>query len=223
MPNPRLQRLQSVLDTRQPDLRIFLEKVHKPHNLSAILRTCDAVGVHTVHAVAMDEQVARRNRSSSGTDRWVNVVTHPAVESGIDALRSEGIRIYAAHLSEKAVDYRDIDYTLPTAVLMGAELEGVTPAAANSVDDHITIPMYGLGSSLNVSVAAGVILYEAQRQRRRAGYYEARRLSQSEYEASLFEWLYPRVAEACQRRGMGYPPLDGEGHIIGNSEALVRL
>ncbi|GAB4348384.1 MAG: tRNA (guanosine(18)-2'-O)-methyltransferase TrmH [Gammaproteobacteria bacterium] len=223
MSDSRLQRLRAVLDARQPDLRLFLEKVHKPHNLAAILRTCDAVGVQYVHAVVQESQVRRRDRSASGTQSWVNVVTHSDVAAGVEALHREGIRVYAAHLSEQAMDYREIDYTQPTAILLGAELEGVSETAASCVDAHLTIPMHGLGASLNVSVAAGVILYEAERQRRQAGFFEGPRLDKQAYQTLLFEWLYPRVAEACKRRGVAYPPLDNEGGILGSSVDLKKL
>lgn len=152
----------------------------------------------------------------------MQVILHEEVASGIDALRQEGFRVYAAHCSKRAVDYRDVDYTQPTTVLMGAELEGVSETAASLVDDHVRVPMSGLGSSLNVSVAAGIILYEAQRQRVEAGFYNSPRLNEKQYAQTLFEWLYPRVAEACRSRGMHYPSLDEEGHIIGNSVALER-
>ncbi len=220
MGNPRLQRLKSVLDLRQPDLRVFLECVHKPHNMSAIMRTCDAVGVQQVHAVALKERFSYGPRSSSGMGKWIHVTLHEDVATGIDALRTEGLRVYAAHFSDRAMDYRDVDYTQPTAILMGAELEGVSESAADLVDNHIKIPMSGLGSSLNVSVAAGVILYEAQRQRAAAGCYRSPRLGEKQYAETLFEWLYPRVAEACRRRGVRYPSLDEDGDVIGNSAAL---
>ena len=222
MQNARLERLKSVLDIRQPDLTLFLEKVHKPHNLSAIMRTCDAVGVHQLHAVSADERFTRGHRSSSGTGKWLEVALHPDVATGIDVLRSEGFRVFAAHQSRDAVDYRNVDYTQPTAVLLGAELEGVSEAAARQADGHISIPMLGLGSSLNVSVAAGIILYEAQRQRQAAGLYAAPRLNATHYEKTLFEWLYPRVADACRQRGLCYPSLDRDGHIVGNSDNLKK-
>lgn len=223
MRNARLERLRAVLDVRQPDLTIFLEKVHKPHNLAAIMRSCDAVGVHHVHAVAAEERFCRGHRSSSGTGKWIGVTAHLDATTGIDALHREGFEVYAAHCTAQAVDFREVDYTRPTAVLLGAELDGVSESAARCADGHITIPMLGLGASLNVSVAAGIILYEAQRQRFEAGMYDAPRLGERQYADSLFEWLHPRVAEACRRRGVCYPSLDSDGHIVGNSANLGEL
>lgn len=217
MVNQRLQRLQAALDKRQPDLTLFLEKVHKPHNLSAILRTCDAVGMFEVHAVTTEEGFSYRRRSSSGMGRWVNVVRHASVAAGLKKLRGAGKTVYAAHLSDDAVDYRSLDFTVPTAILMGSELAGVSDRAASLVDGLVTIPMMGLGASLNVSVAAALILYEAQRQKMAAGHYDIVRLDPECYHDTLFEWLYPRVADECKRRCMPYPPLDGDGTIVTGS------
>ncbi|MGD8428987.1 MAG: tRNA (guanosine(18)-2'-O)-methyltransferase TrmH [Ectothiorhodospiraceae bacterium] len=211
----RLERLRAALDRRQPDLRVFLEGVHKPHNLSAILRTCDAVGVFRAHAVIAEGDFTFHRNASAGVGKWVDVVTHADVATGIRAMQEEGLRVCAATLSPRAVDFREVDYTRPTAVLLGAELRGVSATAEALVDEHIVIPMDGLGQSLNVSVAAAVILFEAQRQRREAGLYNGCRLDPATYRRTLFEWMQPTVARYCRSRGLDYPELDGDGAVKG--------
>ena len=205
--------MRAALQRRQPDLRILLDQVHKPHNLSAILRTCDAVGVFQAHAVWPHGVPAVHRHSSAGVGKWVNVVAHPDAGSAVQALRAEGLRVYAAHPVTGAVDYRQVDYTVPCAVLMGAELAGVSEAAARLADGLIALPMLGLGASVNVSVAMAVILYEAQRQRLAKGMYDRPRLAPETLRRTLFEWLQPRIARRCRERGLPYPELDEEGHL----------
>lgn len=111
------------------------------------------------------------------------------------------------------MDYRAWDFTRPTALLLGAERLGVSRPAALLADAHLTIPMRGLVTSLNVSVAAAVILYEAARQREAAGCYDHPRLDAATRERLLFEWSYPAVARHCRAHGLPYPALDAQGFI----------
>jgi len=210
----RLQRMRATLDRRQPDLRVMLDQVHKPHNLSAILRTCDAVGALRAHAVTAHGRISAHRHSSAGAGRWVDVVTHPTLEDGIEAVRAEGFQVCAAHLSGVARDFRSVDYTVPTVILLGAELQGVSATGRELADVHLAVPMMGLAESLNVSVAAAVILFEAQRQRLAVGLYERPRLDPETYRRTLFEWMQPKIAAYCRRKGMTYPPLDEEGGVI---------
>lgn len=210
----RLARMRATLDRRQPDLRVLLDGVHKPHNVSAILRTCDAVGVFQAHAVWPGDRLAVHRHCSAGAGQWVRMQTHAGAGEAVTALQAEGLQVYAAHLSGHAVDFRSVDYTRPCAVLMGAELWGVSEPAAAAADAHVTIPMAGLVASLNVSVAAAVILFEAQRQRAAAGLYDRPRLDPETYRRTLFEWLHPRLAEHLRACGVPYPEVDGEGDPV---------
>jgi len=185
----RRRRLEEVLRRRQPDLTVLLENVHKPHNLSAILRTCDAVGVLRVHAVNPTEGVPTFNETSSGSHKWVYLKVHPTTEEAFQHLREEGFQIYATALKEGARSYRQVDYTKPTAIVFGAEKWGVSEQALALADALIHIPMLGMVQSLNVSVAAAVILFEAQRQRLEAGLYDAPRLDPELYQQILEDWL----------------------------------
>ena len=112
-------------------------------------------------------------------------------------------------------DFREIDYTAPIAVLFGQELDGLSDAALDASDTHVVVPMTGLVESLNVSVAAAVILYEAQRQRQVAGMYDRLRLDEVTFDTRLFEWCQPKIAEYCRRKGIPYPALDNEGDPVG--------
>lgn len=208
MTSERQNRVRAVLDKRQPDLTVLLEHVHKPHNLSAILRSCDAVGVLEAHIVALEGRVPTFNETSAGSDKWLPLHQHPNTESAFSSLRGAGFKVIAAHLSDTALDYREWDYTQPTAVLLGAEKWGVSSQAAKLADAHIIIPMQGMVQSLNVSVAAAVVLFEAQRQRLEAGLYSTPRLPPEQYAKLEYEWLHPREAEVLRNQGLPYPIKD---------------
>ncbi len=210
----RLARCRATLDRRQPDLKVLLDGVHKPHNVGAILRTCDAVGVFEAHAVVPAGNLAIHRHCSAGAGQWIETHLHDDVTEAVRGLQSQGAKVFAAHLSDQAVDFRSIDYTQPTAILMGAELWGVSEAGAAAADGHIIIPMAGLVESLNVSVAAAVILFEAQRQREAAGFYNQPRLDPERYRRTLFEWLHPRLAAWYQSCGEDYPALDEDGDPV---------
>lgn len=110
-----------MLTTRQTDLTVCLEQVHKPHNVSAIIRTADAVGVHEVHAVWPHERMRTQVASAAGSNSWVKVKTHPDIQNAVSHLKQQGMQILATNLSDSAVDFRDIDYTRPTCILLGQE------------------------------------------------------------------------------------------------------
>lgn len=210
----RYEKLKQVLNQRQPDLTVLTEDVHKPHNLSAIIRTCDAVGIMAVHAVNRHSDTPTYSQVAQGSEKWVKLHSHPDIKTAIKHLQQQKHRVYGAHLSDRAIDYRQVDYTQPTAILLGTEKWGVTDEAADLVDGHIIIPMQGMVQSLNVSVANGVILFEAQRQRLEAGLYNRVRLDPETYRQIIFEWGYPDIAAMYRREGKSYPNLGEQGEML---------
>ena len=150
---------------------VLAERLHKPRNFSAIIRTCDAVGINEVHAVPGDDGLAVHWNTSQGAEKWMNVRQHDGFGAACDFLRERGFQLVAAHLSKDARDYRDIDYTVPTALVVGTELFGVSEEAVVQADCQVMIPMKGMTRSLNVSVACAIVLYEALRQRDAIGLY----------------------------------------------------
>ena len=210
----RFQKIMRVLRHRQPDLTVLAEHVHKPHNLSAMLRSCDAVGVGAAHAVAPTGRVATFNETSASAEKWVRLEVHPTLDDAYRVLKEQNMQLLAAHFSPQARDYRDVDYTKPTCILLGNEKDGVSPQAASLADAHIIIPMFGMVPSLNVSVATAVVLFEAQRQRRAAGMFDTPRLSRDAMMTQAFRLLYPRLAGTYDERGLPYPALDEEGNVL---------
>jgi tRNA (guanosine-2'-O-)-methyltransferase len=208
----RYARIRDFLSLRQPSLTLCLEQLHKPHNVSAIVRSCDAVGVYEVHAV-WDKKPDIRKSTAMGSENWVYTKEYLCIEDAVSHLKTQKMQVLVTNLSENAVDFRDIDYTLPTAIILGQEKYGATQEAIAAADQDIIIPMVGMVQSLNVSVAAALILYEAQRQRQLAGMYNVQQLTEKACQKMLFEGGFPKLREVCDRKGLPYPHIDTNGHI----------
>jgi len=210
----RHQRIQQMLDRRQPDLTVCMEGVHKNHNLAAVVRTCDAIGVSDVHAVWKNEQMRVSGGSAAGSQNWIDVHNYDNTEDAITELKKQQMQVLVTNLSDSAVDFREIDYTKPTAIILGQEKFGASETALELADQDIIIPMVGMVQSLNVSVACSVVLYEAQRQRQLAGLYDTPRISEERRQRTLFEGGHPIFAKACIRKGLPYPHIDEDGQIV---------
>lgn len=219
----RLQRIQQMLDQRQPDLTVCMEGVHKTHNLAAVVRTCDAVGVSDVHAVWKNERMRVSGGSAAGSQNWIDVHNYSATKDAITVLKEQGMQVLVTNLSDTAVDFREIDYTKPTAIILGQEKFGASEIALEMADQDIIIPMVGMVQSLNVSVACSVVLYEAQRQRQLAGLYNKPRLSEERRQRTLFEGGHPIFAQACVRKGLPYPTIDQDGQIVASDEWWQKM
>lgn len=220
----RYQRLRAVLDRRQPDLTVITDNVHKGRNLSAIVRTADAAGIAEMHAVIDDKDYKAFRGTAMGSHSWVAVRRHRDIAALITGLQGDGYQVLAAHLDSDSVDYRQPDYTRPTAILLGAEKRGVSAEACALADAHITIPMMGMVQSYNVSVAAGIILSEAQYQRDQQGLYDRPRLDEQTYRQTLFEWAHPQVRDFCRENGLEYPALrEEDGEIAEPAQWYKRI
>ena len=219
----RIARLGAVLDRRQPDLTVITDFVHKQRNTSAIVRICDAVGIMRLHMVVGEEGYRAFRGTAVGSHNWVEVVRHGQLDQALGAVRDQNMQVLAAHPAEDAQDFRSVDYTRPTALLLGTERAGLGAEAVAAADARIAIPMLGMVSSYNVSVAAGIILMEAQRQREAAGLYEHCRLDSETRERLFFEWGHPKVRDFCRARGLAYPALDEEGEIAEPSAWYARV
>lgn len=196
----RLKRFIEVLKRRQKDLIVFVDNVKNEHNFSAIIRTCDAVGVLNVFYYKDDRKPAKINEGiTQGAHKWVFINQVQDKLMKIKEFKDKGFQILATWLSEDSIDFRKVDYTKPTVIVVGNELQGVSTEIAKMADKRIVIPMFGMVQSLNVSVATGVILYEAQRQRYEKGMYERPSLSNEEIEEILRKWAYEDVIRERKR------------------------
>ncbi len=209
----RFKRICDVLNRRQPDLTVITDEVHKGRNLSAIIRTCDSVGVDSIHAVVPAEGYQIFNGTSASADKWVNVNHYASILEPVESLRRQGYQLVAASLSSSAVPFREVDYTLPTALVLGAEVKGLSNYTVANVNHQVILPMMGMVESLNVSVACALILSEAQRQREVKGMYDRRRLSEKIFRARFFRWAHPTIAAYCDSKGIDYPEVREDGEL----------
>ncbi|MGB1271780.1 MAG: TrmH family RNA methyltransferase, partial [Endozoicomonas sp.] len=115
----RYSKFQQVLDRRQPDLTVLTDQVHKPHNLSAILRTCDAVGIPEIHTTQPKRAYRQYRRRSMGSHRWVTMHAHETIEDSASCLKKRGFKLFAAHFSPRSVPFFQIDFTQPCAIILG--------------------------------------------------------------------------------------------------------
>lgn len=172
MTKGREKKIADVLRRRQPDLHVVLERLRNPHNISAIVRTCDAVGVQYLHVIEESGCIALSKNVSRGSLQWLDVTFYQDIKKCIEKLKKQGIKIYVTALMPNSKDYRNIDYTSSCAIIVGSELDGVSEVSVSYAEEKIWIPTVGFVQSLNVSVATAIILYEAFRQREQAGMYD---------------------------------------------------
>jgi tRNA (guanosine-2'-O-)-methyltransferase len=187
----RLERIQAVLARRQPDLTVVLENVHDPHNIAAVLRSCDAVGVMTVHATRDPSTKPHKKfsrRASGSAAKWIDVREYDTIDECYAAVRLDGFRIVATGGGPASVAMSEVPLTGPVAIALGNEMSGLTDDAVAGADMIVTIPMVGMIRSLNISVACAVLLYEAYRQRTEAGFYDRPQLSVEEIERLSELW-----------------------------------
>ena len=185
----RLNKIVNVATQRQFSLRVVLENIHDPHNVSAIFRTCDAVGVSMVDLLYTYEKFPKISSvSSASSKKWVNQRKFDSTKECVAKLKEEGFKIYGSILSDKAEDIYNVDFTDKVAIVMGNEHRGISEEIIENVDKHIYIPMRGMIQSLNVSVATAVILYEAQRQRTLKGLYEKSELADDQLDELINNW-----------------------------------
>ncbi|MBI1342596.1 MAG: RNA methyltransferase [Terrimonas sp.] len=186
----RLHKLVAVLEKRQPDITLILENVFDPHNISAVMRTCDAVGVQEIFVLNTKIPPHKKwgPRSSSSAAKWITVHQFEDTDACIREVRSRYQRILTTHLSREAISLYDIDFTGSIALVFGNEHAGVTETISKLCDGNFVIPQVGIIRSLNISVACAVTLYEAYRQKKLAGHYERQRLRPEQHKRLLDEW-----------------------------------
>lgn len=185
----RLNKIISVLSMRQFDLQLILEEIHDPHNVSAILRTCDAVGVQNVSLVYNVNKFPKVSRiSSASAKKWVDILRFSSIEDCVNHYHQNGYKVIATAITKNSFDIYQVDFTDKVAIILGNEHFGVTQKALELSDACISIPMKGMVQSLNVSVAASVVLYEAYRQRMNAGMYQKSKIEKSELDKMIDLW-----------------------------------
>lgn len=185
----RKQKIISVITARQPSLKIVLENIHDPHNVSAIFRTCDAAGVPKVCLIYNHDTFPKIGKKTSASAfKWVETEKFKEVKECYKKLKEDGFKIFASSISKESKDFYEIDFTGKCAVVFGNEHSGISEEAESLADEKFVIPMYGMVQSLNVSVAAAVVLYEVLRQRKVKGMYDKSEMKNSELKELIDKW-----------------------------------
>jgi tRNA (guanosine-2'-O-)-methyltransferase len=186
----RIAKIEKALGFRQPDLRIVLENIHDPHNVSAIFRTCDSIGVPEIFLVYNRETFPKIGKKiSASAYKWVKKTNFTTIDECYTKLRSDGFKIYATEITENSKSLWDLSYVDKIAIVLGNEHRGVSKEASEKADSNILIPMFGMVQSLNVSVSTAIILYEIARQRFFSGGYDKLKYHPQEFETLLNKWL----------------------------------
>ncbi|MBV6438610.1 MAG: RNA methyltransferase [Haliscomenobacteraceae bacterium CHB4] len=189
----REQKLRSVIRQSQPDLTVVLENIFDPLNISAVLRSCDAVGVREIFVIYTKKYLDKRGlvlgkRTSGGTFKWIDVYFFEDLEACFVRVKERYGRILATLPPGKEVpSLYAHDLSQPTALLFGNEDEGVSAEALAFADGSFTIPQSGFAESLNISVACAVTLFEAKRQRAEKGFYDENPRLTPQQQDQLFE------------------------------------
>ena len=186
----RSEKLLKVLQQRQSNLCVVMENVQDPHNISAVMRTCDAVGIQDLFI--LNTKIPRHlkfgARSSSSAAKWLTVHNYEDTEACFKELRQRYNRILTTHLSSDAISLYAIDFTGSIALIFGNEHSGVSEEVRKLADGNFIIPQMGIIRSLNISVACAVSIYEAYRQKELAGHYAQPSLPADQMNSLLTEW-----------------------------------
>jgi tRNA (guanosine-2'-O-)-methyltransferase len=190
MTEERRHKIESVLSKRQDDITVVLENVFDPHNISAVMRSCDAVGIQEIYV--LNTKIPRHKkwgaRSSSSAAKWLTVHQFEDTDECFAELRKKYSTILTTHLSTDAVSVYEVDLTKSIALIFGNEHSGVSEEIIRLADGNFIIPQVGMIRSLNISVACAVSLYEAFRQKQRAGHYEQQKLQSAVYSTLYKQW-----------------------------------
>ena len=186
----RYDRLDAVLKKRQPDLTVVLENVFDPHNISAVMRTCDAVGIQDIYILNNKIPPHKKwgAKSSSSAAKWLTIHQFTDAADCFKALRNNYKKIYTTHLSTDAVGLHELNLTEPVALVFGNEHSGVSEEIIAMADGNFIIPQVGIIRSLNISEACAVTLYEAYRQKNNASHYETTKLAGDKLDTLRKDW-----------------------------------
>lgn len=186
----RSAKLLKVLSKRQANLTVVLENVQDPHNISAVMRTCDAVGIQDIYVITTKIPRHKKwgSKSSSSALKWLTIHSFDSLEECVKELRKKYTTILTTHLSSDAMSLHEINFTESIALVFGNEHSGVSQECRDLADGNFIIPQMGIIQSLNISVACAVSIYEAMRQKMIAGHYDTISLSQFQMNALLKQW-----------------------------------
>lgn len=165
----RLARIRAVAAGRTFSVLPVLEGLYDRGNVSAVVRSAEGLGYGAVHVIETSQRYKQARRVTQGAEKWLDIHPWPDTRSCFDALQAQGYRILLTCF-EDARPIAEVDFSVPTALVLGNEHAGVSAEAKTMADGRVHVPMQGFAQSFNISVAAAICLYHAQQDRiRRLG------------------------------------------------------
>lgn len=166
----RRARIDAVVLERCFGVTVVLEGIYDRGNISAVLRTAEGLGFADFHVIENQPKFKEANRVTKGADKWVEVRRHRQTSEVLPLLKAQGKRLVVTALTDKARSIEDVDFSQPTAIVLGNEKEGVSAEMIAAADDVVVFPMVGFVQSFNISVAAALVLAQIRSDRiRRRG------------------------------------------------------
>lgn len=193
----RRGRLEAVLSKRQNDLTVILENVFDPHNVSAVIRSCDAVGIMEIYLLNTMEPNHRHfdHYSAASAGKWVTLHHYSDLAMCLETVRKKYQRIYTTHLDSESTELYNLNLTESLALVFGNEKKGITEAMRAQSDGNFVIPQWGMVPSLNISVACAISIFEAYRQKAAAGHYQHQKINEGEQRKLLEQWGETRLQD----------------------------
>ena len=190
----RSEKLLKVLSQRQTNLTVVLENVQDPRNITAVMRTCEAVGIQDIYIINTKQPRFEKFgfKSGSSSSKWLTIHQFDSIAACFTELRTKFEVILTTHLSSKAIDLYSIDFTKSIALVFGNEHSGVSDEANELADGNFIIPQMGIIQSLNISVACAVTIYEAYRQKNIAGHYQQSTMPEPQMRELRKQWGFDK-------------------------------
>jgi tRNA (guanosine-2'-O-)-methyltransferase len=188
----RWHNMEKIIRYRTRYITVVLEDIFQPQNASAVLRTCECLGIQDVHIIENKNRYNINPDVVMGSDKWLNLIKYDSensnTQTAIGQLKKAGYRIIATSLSKKATILDEFEPAGGRcAIFFGTELTGLTEEVLNQADEHLKIPIYGFTDSYNISVSAAIVLHDLLNRIRKSEIQW--QLSDSEKEEILLQWL----------------------------------
>lgn len=163
----RQKRIETVVDGRCFNVAAVMENIYDRGNVSAVMRSAEALGFGQTHLIELGEKFKEANRVTAGADKWVEIQRWKSTKDCVEKLKAEGKQIVATHLAADSKPISAIDFSKPTAIVLGNEKDGISKEMAELADHRILLPMTGFVQSYNISVAGALCFYHIYQDRLR--------------------------------------------------------
>jgi len=198
----RYSKISSVLENRTNHISVVMENFYDPHNVSAVIRTCDAFGIQNAHVIELDNKFHVSKRVCRGTENWVNIYKYQSSLEAIQNLKKTGYKVYFADPRQEYPMIEDLPLDDKAAIIFGQEKRGITDETKKYADGGFRIPIYGFVESFNVSVSCALSIYSLTSRLHQSGdrkYF----LNETEKEKLLKHWLIKNTSIGNTLRKIG--------------------